>query len=178
MTVRLIWAGNGLHRRVSNKFPQGLMAITNIITFCFLCQAQFLELVILDTKRALIVPAKTHGPSLEKKARKTNYMWQMLVMLLIALLAQSPPVAPILMSRIWGWVRHTTHVFMDDLSIHRTWWEFHDVPTCFCFPLCNKMSVNPRQGPLSLRQGCWIEKHSMPKGNRVYGNLKWFDRTK
>lgn len=50
------------------------MAITNVITFCFLCQAQFLELVILDTKRALIVPANTHGPPLEKKARKTNYM--------------------------------------------------------------------------------------------------------
>lgn len=74
MTTQLVWAGDRPHPKISNELPQGLMAITNITTFCFLCEMQFLELVFLHAKRALIVPAKTCGPSLEKKGEKTKYI--------------------------------------------------------------------------------------------------------
>lgn len=74
MTMQLVWAGDRPHPRANNELPQGLMAITNITTFCFPCEMQFLELVLLDAKTALRVPAKTCGASLGKKGEKTKYI--------------------------------------------------------------------------------------------------------
>lgn len=113
-----VWAGDRPHPKVNNELPQGLMAIADITTFCFLCEMQFLELVFLDAKRALIVPAKTCGPSLGKKGWENKIHMIDVSHVAYCTVGTDPPGAPILTSRIWGWVTHPAYALLGTLRTY------------------------------------------------------------
>lgn len=97
----------------SNSFPWELIAVSNITTLSFLCWMQFLEFRALRIQKYNgICQGVQSFPWKEKNIYgKTNYIWWMLVMVLIALLAQSPPGTPLHIQEL-GWIRHPVCMYV------------------------------------------------------------------